>query len=309
MDSEKNNKLISGGLTEVEARAVLVDNLKNGLMKQAGYVAGVDDRPVEKPILQGFLYPLEYLPQNIRQVWEWSKGRGWICGSAALWAYSDSRDSDFTAWHYGDIDVFARDDACYEAMVGELRDTLWCVETEYSFKIEACYLNKVSVGDLNIIRPPEGVSWRNHQTVWEAFDLNAAQCTIISPEWVMVAGTLHLVGWNAENKPALWPSFGIRHAARFIYRVNKYLERGFRLPADFWFNVLDFADMKSEALKAEYVSLLRFLAAVQPDAMKAIVKYTESAVGYAEGEAGGGGDSYEEYDYREDEYDDMRGYS
>lgn len=300
-----DDRVITGGMNDDEIRAVLIDTVQRRLMRQAGYVPGQLLESPEKTRLRGYVHPA-HCDSDLWQVWQWVHGRGWIAGSAALWAYSVERNPEFTQWHYNDIDVFAFDDKAYESLKAELHDDTFGfdVETEYSVKMgnpllkiggESAYIST----DVNIIRPPEGVKWFNHCLLWESFDLNAAQCTLIAPQWVSIVGNLNTVSFGDDtnsSRPPLWPSFGIKHAGIFIERVQKYVERGFRLPADFWIEVLDKASAKSSTLRGEYISLISFLNVVRKSDLKKLKMYTGEAL---DSLVDSPPDSYqyEEYDY------------
>ncbi len=248
--------------------AVMQQVAKNALQRQGGYVPGhVEIDATTPPKHRGYLYPIRAVLE-IADVWKWCNGRGWICGSAALYEYSRSRDDSGTIWHYGDIDVFAHSDEAYRSLVADATEGNFTDEHEakYSFKSEYVRLPCDSViSSLNIVRPSNGTSWENPFHVWESFDLNVAQCVIVSPEWVSVTGSVALVKWDfsdEDNRPFLEATLNLRSAARFAERVQKYVRRGFRVSGGFWADVLNIAEHLGETRYAEYCSLIRFLDAI-----------------------------------------------
>lgn len=234
----------------------------NSMTANAGFVAPkLEQAFAEYTGLRPYIYPIK-AAIDTAIVWQWANGRGWICGSAALYEYSRSRDSEGTKWVYGDIDVFAHDETAFESLKAGLRDAWEVSDNDRSYKAEMVNIGNHNVGTVNVVCPPEGISWENPMNVWDSFDLNVAQCLIIAPELVAVAGDLALVHWNfadEDKRPFLTPKKGLKSAARFAERVLKYVSRGFRLTSDFWYTVYNRAENQGQQKAAEFESLIRFI--------------------------------------------------
>jgi hypothetical protein len=241
---------------------VMQEVVKNALQRQAGYIAPKLTEAFDAvPGLKPYLYPIK-ANFDIATVWQWANGRGWICGSAALYEYNRSRDKDCYPWIYGDIDVFAHDEAAFESLKAGLQDAWEISDNDRNYKAEMVNIGKHNVGTVNVVCPPEGISWENPMNVWDDFDLNAAQCLIVAPEWVAVSGDMALVHWNfsdPDKQPFLIPKKGLKNAARFAERVQKYVQRGFRLSSDFWATAYDLAAQQSSQKGSEFESLIRFI--------------------------------------------------
>lgn len=290
---------------------VMREAATNALQRTAGYLPDSigEASATNYSTPRGYAYPIECCDE-VKQVWQWCNGRGWICGSSALWEYSRSRDAGGTHWTYGDIDVFAHSDNAYYSLLEEAKETFLDVETDYSFKgsnVQIPVPNSKIIGTLNIVRPPQDVSWENPMSVWESFDLNVAQCVIVSPAWVSVCGSLSLINWQFDTedfRPFLEARSGIKSAARFGERVQKYLARGFRLGSRFWWHVLDIAEQKGPARLAEYCSLIRLLGGLLDEESRLKMQANvDNVMDYLNGDTPDTYESDEYEDYYDDDYD------
>ncbi len=234
----------------------------NSLQAKSGFIAPQLTEAFEAVTgLRPYLYPITACI-DVGHVWKWANGRGWICGSAALCEYSRSRDKEGTQWVYRDIDIFAHDEAAFDSLKADLSDAWEITDNDRSYKAEMVNIGKHNVGTVNVVCPPDNVLWENPMHVWDSFDLNVAQCLIVSPEWVAVTGDLALVGWDfsdEDKRPFLTPKKGLKSAARFAERVQKYVARGFRLSSEFWYAVHNIAEQQGLKQASEFESLIRFI--------------------------------------------------
>jgi hypothetical protein len=136
-------KRMAGGIPEKTKAKVKKRDLKEAkvyserIQSQVEYHSDVLERMNDYRIWQGKLpringieqmptIPIVRMDSYLHEAFEFSKGRAWLAGSAALWTTVDD------IWRYGDIDLFAYSSESYEALLKGLISRLTSVIRSYS---------------------------------------------------------------------------------------------------------------------------------------------------------------------------------
>ena len=254
--------------------ALMQQVVKDSLQRQAGYVPGVMDELMPKPIVnRGCVLPLDDdYPLALDLMARWCEGRAWMGGSAALWRYERTKvdiGAD-VAWDYYDMDLYAHSIEAYKDLHEELSELGACQTVG---KRNSKYEN-VRIGDtyyyetVNLVCPTPADKWEQPANVLDTFDLNICQV-------VLGAGWLYVMDPDGLTERRMVYHRNMKNPMTLLKRIVKYVHRGYRFDDSLLTSILQHPPVADCALVLSHLYNLR---ADYKKVFKSLLKSASEAV-------------------------------
>jgi hypothetical protein len=163
------------------------------------------------------LMPLAQMDNSLCEILKWLNGRGWIAGSAALWAASGDK-----TWSYADVDIFCHSNEAYDELTEELcesEDTGGDYE-EYGERSRVFLFHPFETEQpLHLVSPLQD-DWSDIANLLLGFD-NSICATAIANQSEAYAFSPH----DIRNR--LVDVVKIKHRRAFLERLLRYMKRGY----------------------------------------------------------------------------------
>jgi hypothetical protein len=180
-----------------------------------------------KPIMPAV--PVVRSDWYIKKALEFIENKGWIAGSAALWAVSDGD------WRYDDIDVFAKTSAEFDELHKKLAAAtpdylIEKLEKQTKFALSSLFRPTVpstigtSLPTINLVNPC-GADWNEPINFLKNFDWTICAVSLVDDGYAYAYSPEHL----KQNRLML---LSRQYPQTIIARMLKYMKRGFHVDTD-----------------------------------------------------------------------------